>query len=115
MTKSCSDPGAHPGVALLTARTLTGATALVRPARASAAATVAGQEPAAIAANPSFVFATDLAGTVGAGEASPIDTAYWLGVHEVTNAQYLDFVTGTGQDTPPTGTTSPAPRTKLPS
>ncbi|MEV5842479.1 SUMF1/EgtB/PvdO family nonheme iron enzyme [Streptomyces sp. NPDC051985] len=89
---------------LLTLLGLTAAGTLVRPPRAAAAtattATVAGQELAAIAANPSFVFATDLSGTAGSGEASPIDTAYWLGVYEVTNAQYLDFATDTGHDTP---------------
>ncbi|MEU1159563.1 hypothetical protein ABZ372_01565, partial [Streptomyces sp. NPDC005921] len=89
---------------LLTLLGLTAAGTLVRPPRAAAAtattATVAGQELAAIAANPSFVFATDLPGTAGSGEASPIGTAYWLGVYEVTNAQYLDFATDTGHDTP---------------
>ncbi|MFJ8108190.1 formylglycine-generating enzyme family protein [Streptomyces sp. NPDC096132] len=98
-----------PGISrrtLLAFLTLTGAAALVRPARAIAASTattttVAGQDLAALSANPSFVFATDLAGTAGSGEASPIDDAYWLGVYEVTNAQYLEFVTDSGQAAPP--------------
>lgn len=104
---------------LLAFLALTGAGALARPPRAAAATTspttattattavtdttvttVAGQELALVGANPDFVFATNLAGTVGSGEASPVDAAYWLGVYEVTNAQYLDFADDTGEETP---------------
>ncbi|MEV7887053.1 formylglycine-generating enzyme family protein [Streptomyces sp. NPDC002817] len=86
---------------LLALLTLTGAAALVRqPEAAATNATVAGQELTAIAANPSFTFATDLAGAAGSGETSPIDTAYRLGTYEVTNAQYLEFITDSGRDAP---------------
>ncbi|MEU1520004.1 SUMF1/EgtB/PvdO family nonheme iron enzyme [Streptomyces sp. NPDC005811] len=109
-----------PGISrrtLLALLAVTGAAGLARPARAVAAqgtttataataatattTTVAGQDLAGIAANPSFTFGTDLAGTAGSGEASPITAAYWLGAYEVTNAQYLEFVTDTGHETPP--------------
>ncbi|MGW2050492.1 formylglycine-generating enzyme family protein [Streptomyces sp. NPDC001858] len=100
-----------PGISrrtLLALLSLAGTAGLVRPAHAAAPATtataamatVAGQDLAEIAANPTFAFATDVAGTAGAGESSPIDAAYWLGVCEVTNAQYRDFVADSGRETP---------------
>ncbi|MEU6348990.1 SUMF1/EgtB/PvdO family nonheme iron enzyme [Streptomyces sp. NPDC047072] len=92
-----------PGISRRVLLALAGAAVLARPTRAAAAATVtvAGQALTPVAANPGFAFATDLAGTVGAGEASPVDADYLLGTYEVTNAQYLEFVTDTGQAAPP--------------
>ncbi|MFJ3667798.1 formylglycine-generating enzyme family protein [Streptomyces sp. NPDC090106] len=97
-----------PGIDRRALLVLTATAALLRPTRAaastadttSATVTAAGQELTALAANPSFVFATDLAGTAGSGEAAPVDSAYWLGTYEVTNAQYLEFLTADGRDAP---------------
>ncbi|MGI5454569.1 formylglycine-generating enzyme family protein [Streptomyces sp. CA-249302] len=90
---------------LLALLALTGTAALAGPTGATAATTgasttVAGQSLTPIAADPDFVFATDLSGTAGSGEASPVDSAYWLGTYEVTNSQYLEYVDDSGADTP---------------
>ncbi|GGN13353.1 formylglycine-generating enzyme family protein [Streptomyces fuscichromogenes] len=62
------------------------------PAAAADSVTVAGQSLVPAPADPDFVFTADLSNTTGAGEASPIDSAYWLGAYQVTNAQYAAFL-----------------------
>ncbi|MEV6498425.1 formylglycine-generating enzyme family protein [Streptomyces prunicolor] len=62
------------------------------PAAASDTTSVAGQTLVAVPADPSFVFTADLSNNAGAGEASAIDSPYWLGAYQVTNAQYQAFL-----------------------
>ncbi|WP_043680173.1 formylglycine-generating enzyme family protein [Streptomyces xylophagus] len=62
------------------------------PAAASDAVSVAGQTLTAVPADPSFVFTADLSNNAGAGEASAIDSPYWLGAYQVTNTQYKAFL-----------------------
>lgn len=76
-----------PGASAATAATATTATT---------ATTVAGQTLVPVPANPSFAFAADTSNNAGAGEASAIGSAYWLGAYQVTNAQWQDYIDDTG-------------------
>ncbi|MER5428893.1 SUMF1/EgtB/PvdO family nonheme iron enzyme [Streptomyces sp. NPDC002588] len=76
---------------------------LLRAPSAGASAgqeTAAGQDLVAVPADPDFVFAADLSNNRGAGEASPVGSAYWLGAYQVTNAQYAVFLAESGRDAP---------------
>ncbi|MFE4969217.1 formylglycine-generating enzyme family protein [Streptomyces sp. NPDC056660] len=74
------------------------------PAAAADVTSVAGQTLVAAPADPDFVFTADLSNTTGAGEAAPIDSPYWLGAYQVTNAQYQEFLAAdpnAGRTVPP--------------
>jgi len=66
----------------------------------STSTTVAGQTLVPVPANPSFVFAADTSNNAGAGEASAIASAYWLGAYQVTNAQWQTYLDDTGLSAP---------------
>ncbi|WP_329549423.1 formylglycine-generating enzyme family protein [Streptomyces sp. NBC_01356] len=67
---------------------------------ASAITTAAGQTLVEVPADPSFVFAADLSNNHGAGEASAVDSPYWLGAYEVSNAQYKSFLDESSRSAP---------------
>ncbi|MGW2518193.1 SUMF1/EgtB/PvdO family nonheme iron enzyme [Streptomyces sp. NPDC001617] len=79
-------------VALMSSGAFAAATAL--------AATTAGQTLVQVPANPTFTFTADTSNTAGVGESSPITAAHQLDAHQVTNAQWKEFLDSSGGDPP---------------
>jgi formylglycine-generating enzyme required for sulfatase activity len=68
------------------------ASAVSSPAASASADQVGGQSLVAVPANRSFAFATDVNNSSGSGESAPIAADYWIGQHQVTNAQYKEYL-----------------------